>query len=291
MTVAALSPRRRTLLWAAVVSGLLLAMLDQTIVGTALPEIVGDLGGPSWYVWAFIGYLVPATVLLPVAARMSDRLGRQRVLLGGMALFLAGSTLCAIAHSMAAFTAGRAVQGAGAAALEALTFIVVSELSGGGRSGAGQAAISAVMGVSFVGGPLIGGFLTDHVGWRWAFLVNLPIGLIAMALIAATLPSGFGRTESRETPVDVLGIATLTLAVGALLVGITRHQQLGDWTHATTGGALLMGLLGLLLFVLTERRAVAPVIPLQLLTHRTTGRLLLAGAFSRSEERRVGKEC
>jgi EmrB/QacA subfamily drug resistance transporter len=280
MSSLAVSSRRRTLLWAAVVSGLLLAMLDQTIVATALPEVVGDLGGPSWYVWAFIAYLVPATVLLPVAARLSDRLGRQRVLLGGMALFLSGSTACAAAGSMAAFTTGRAVQGAGAAALEALTFILVSELSGGGRRGAGQAAISAVMGFSFVGGPLIGGFLTDHVGWRWAFLVNLPVGLVAMALIAVTLPSGFGRTESRETPVDLRGIATLTLAVGALLVGITRHQQLGDWMGLSTGGALVLGLLGALLFVLTERRAVAPVIPLQLLTHRTTGRLLLAGAFA-----------
>src|SRR3712207_1487070 len=148
MTLETLSPRRRMLLWAAVVSGLLLAMLDQTIVGTALPEIVGELGGPSWYVWAFTAYLVPATVLLPVAARVSDRLGRQRVLLGGMALFLAGSTVCALAGSMLAFTAGRAVQGAGAAALEALTFIVVSELAGAGRRGAGQAAISAVMALS-----------------------------------------------------------------------------------------------------------------------------------------------
>ena len=280
MTLETLSPRRRTLLWAAVVSGLLLAMLDQTIVGTALPEIVGELGGPSWYVWAFTAYLVPATVLLPVAARVSDRLGRQRVLLGGMALFLAGSTVCALAGSMLAFTAGRAVQGAGAAALEALTFIVVSELAGAGRRGAGQAAISAVMALSFVGGPLIGGYLTDNVGWRWAFLVNLPIGVTAMALLAATLPRGFGRSESRETPVDVLGIATLTISVGALLVAINRHQQLGGWAHLSTGGAMLLAVIGGVLFVLTERRAVAPVIPLQLLTHKTTGRLLLAGAFA-----------
>src|SRR3712207_3571649 len=148
MDLSSLSRTRRCLLWAAVVSGLLLAMLDQTIVGTALPDAIGELGGSSWYVWVFIAYLVPATVLLPVAARISDRLGRQRVLLGGMTLFLLGSTVCALAGSMLAFTAGRAVQGAGAAALEALTFIVVSELAGAGRRGAGQAAISAVMALS-----------------------------------------------------------------------------------------------------------------------------------------------
>lgn len=278
--VNSLSPVRRASLWAAVVSGLLLAMLDQTIVGTALPDIVHELGGSSWYVWAFIAYLVPATVLLPVAARLSDRFGRQRVLLSGMALFLIGSTVCATAASMAGLTAGRALQGAGAAALEALAFILVSELSGAGRSGAGQAAISAVMGFSFVGGPLIGGLLTDHVGWRWAFLVNLPIGLVAAALLVAVLPSTFGRSESRDTPLDLMGIATLSLAIGALIVGVNRHQQIGDWSDYSTGGAVLAGLVGLALFVRAEQRAVAPVIPLHLLTHRTTGRLLLAGAFA-----------
>jgi Major Facilitator Superfamily len=280
MDLSILSPRRRAMLWAGVVSGLLLAMLDQTIVGTALPEIIRELGGSSWYVWAFVAYLVPATVLLPVAARISDRLGRQRVLLGGMGLFLLGSSVCAVAPSMVVLTTGRALQGAGAAALEALAFIVVSELSRAGRSGAGQAAISAVMGFSFVGGPLIGGSLTDHVGWRWAFLVNLPVGLVAMALLVAVLPASFGRSESRETPVDVLGIAVLTVAVGSVIVGVNRHQQIGSWADLTTGGAVLLGIAGLLSFLQVERRAQAPVIPLQLLSDRTTGRLLLAGAFA-----------
>jgi EmrB/QacA subfamily drug resistance transporter len=275
-----LSPRRRAMLWAAVVSGLLLAMLDQTIVGTALPEVVRELGGPSWYVWAFIAYLVPATVLLPVAARVSDRWGRQRVLVAGMVIFLVGSSVCAAAPTMVVLTAGRALQGAGAAALEALAFIVVSELSGAARRGAGQAAISAVMGFSFVGGPLIGGLISDHAGWRWAFLVNLPIGVAAIAMLLSVLPASFGRSEARETPLDVAGIATLSLAIGAVIIGVNRHQQLGGWADPTTGGAVLLGVVGLVAFVGTERRAVAPIIPLQLLTHRTTGRLLLAGAFA-----------
>ena len=117
MDLAHLSPRRRLALWAAVVSGLLLSMLDQTIVGTALPEVVRDLDGAGWYVWAFTAYLVPATVLLPVSARLSDRLGRRTVLLTGMAAFLVGSLVCAAAPTMEIFVAGRAAQGAGAAAL------------------------------------------------------------------------------------------------------------------------------------------------------------------------------
>lgn len=274
------SPRRRLALWAAVVSGLLLAMLDQTIVGTALPEIVEDLGSPTWYVWAFTCYLVPATVLLPVAARLSDRLGRQRVLVGGMGLFVLGSIACAAAVAMPMFAAGRAVQGAGAAALEALSFLVVNELARTGRQGAGQAAISAVMGFSFVAGPVVGGVLTDHVGWRWAFLVNVPIGFVAMAMLVAVLPPSFGRSESRGTPIDLAGIAALTVGVGGVLVGINQHQQLGTWAALSTGGAVALGVLACVAFIVVERRAVAPVIPLRLLVDRTTGRLLLAAAFA-----------
>ena len=120
-----LSRRGRALLWLAVLSGLLLAMLDQTIVGTALPRIVRDLGGDDWYVWGITAYLVPATVLLPVFARLSDRYGRQRMLLLGMSLFVLGSALCAVAQSMPQVATFRAVQGAGAAAPEALSFLLV----------------------------------------------------------------------------------------------------------------------------------------------------------------------
>lgn len=268
------------MLWAAVVSGLLLAMLDQTIVGTALPRIVADLGGPSWYVWAFTCYLVPATVLLPVATRLSDRTGRRDMLLIGMVLFLLGSAVCAAAGSMPVLVAGRTAQGAGAAALEALSFLVVNELSRDSRKGAGQAAISAVMAISFVAGPLIGGLLTDHIGWRWAFLVNLPVGLVAMVLLVRALPASFGRTESRRTDVDLAGIASLVLGVGALLVALNRHQQLGDWLLPSTGGALLLGLLGIALFCRVEATAAAPIVPLRLLVDPDSRRLLVAAAFA-----------
>jgi EmrB/QacA subfamily drug resistance transporter len=275
-----LSPARRRLLWAAVVSGLLLSMLDQTIVGTALPEIVGELGGPSWYVWAFTAYLVPATVLLPVAARLSDRWGRRSVLLLGTGAFVAGSVVCAAAPTMAVLTTGRAVQGAGAAALEALAFVMVSELSGGGRNAGGQAALAGAMTFSFVAGPLIGGLLTDHVDWRAAFLVNVPIGLAAMVVVRTVLPRGFGRTEGRETPFDVLGTVTLSAAIGALLVGLSRHQVAGDWSAPSTGGLVLAGLAGLALLGWVESRAAAPIIPLRLLRDPVTGRLIAAAAVA-----------
>ena len=273
-----LSATRRRLLWVAVLSGLLLAMLDQTIVGTALPTIVGELGGESWYVWGITAYLVPATVLLPVFARLSDRYGRQRMLLTGMTLFVMGSALCSLAQTMTQVVAFRGLQGAGAAALEALSFLLSRSCRGPRRSATGQAALAGVMAFSFIGGPLIGGLLTDHVGWRWVFLVNVPLGVAAIAIVARVLPAGIGRQESRETPLDLLGILTLTAAVGVLLVGLNQHLRVRDWTDLRTGGLVVLGALGLAAFVAVERRAAAPIIPMRLLTQRVIGRLLAAGA-------------
>src|SRR4051794_15331796 len=223
---AQLSPARRRLLLGAVMSGLLLAMLDQTIVGTALPAIVRHLDGGSLYLWVVTAYLVPATVSLPVYARLSDRYGRRALLLTGMALFLLGSALSASAHSMAQLVAWRGLQGLGAGALEGLSFILVADLYAGRRNAALQGALAGLMGVSFIAGPLIGGFLSDHVGWRSVFLVNLPLGLAALAVVASVLPASIGRSE-RGAPVDVRGIALLTLSVGLVLVGLSVRSHAG----------------------------------------------------------------
>src|SRR6476661_987263 len=156
-------------------------MLDQTIVGTALPGIV----------------------------RLSDRYGRQRVMLAAMSLFVLVSALCASAQSMEQVAMFRAVQGIGAAGLEALSFLLVAELSGPRRNATAQAVLAGIMAFSFVAGPLIGGLLTDHVGWRWVFLVNVPLGLLAIVVLARMLPSHFGRSQGRDTPLDVAGIVVL----------------------------------------------------------------------------------
>jgi MFS family permease len=191
-----ISPKRQRLLLAAVVSGLLLAMLDQTIVGTALPAIVRDLDGWSSYLWVVTAYLVPATVSLPVYARLSDRHGRRALLLIGMALFLLGSALSASAQDMTQLIAWRGLQGLGAGALEGLSFILVADLYAGRRSAALQGMLAGLMGLSFIAGPLVGGFLADQAGWRWVFLVNLPIGIAAMAVVARVLPGSIGRRST-----------------------------------------------------------------------------------------------
>jgi EmrB/QacA subfamily drug resistance transporter len=249
-------------------SGLLLAMLDQTIVGTALPTIVSELGGTSLYVWVVTAYLVPATVTLPIYARLSDRYGRRALLLVGMVLFLAGSALSALSQNMGELIGFRALQGTGAGALEGLSFILVTDLFQGRRSAAFQGAMAGLMAVSFIAGPLIGGFLTDHVDWRACFAVNLPIGIAALIVVARNLPASIGRHEGRAAPLDLAGIATLTVAVGVLLVGL-QHRDL--WPIAA-------GIAGLAAFVAIERRAKAPVVPLRLLTDRRVGRIMLSGA-------------
>src|SRR3954452_11188641 len=190
---AQLTPRRRRLLLGAVMSGLLLAMLDQTIVGTALPAIVRHLDGGSLYLWVVTAYLVPATVSLPIYARLSDRYGRRALLLTGMSLFLVGSALSAAAHSMGELVAFRATQGLGAGALEGLSFILVADLFAGRRNAALQGMLAGLMGLSFIAGPLVGGFLADEVGWRWVCLVNLPIGISAMPQVARVLPRSIER--------------------------------------------------------------------------------------------------
>jgi EmrB/QacA subfamily drug resistance transporter len=274
----ALTPKRQRLLLAAVISGLLLAMLDQTIVGTALPTIVRHLDGSSLYLWVVTAYLVTATVSLPVYARLSDRYGRRLLLLTGMVLFLIGSALSAGAQSMEQLVAFRGLQGLGAGALEGLSFILVADLFAGRRNAALQGMLAGLMGISFIAGPLIGGFLADSVGWRWVFLVNLPIGAVALAIVLLTLPASVGRNEGRTKPLDLAGIALLTASIGLILVGLTQHTTVGAWLDVRTGGLTIAGLVGLIAFVRVERRAASPIIPLSLFADRRTAALLAAGA-------------
>jgi EmrB/QacA subfamily drug resistance transporter len=262
-------------------------MLDQTIVGTALPRIVTALYGGDLYLWVVTAYLVPATVTLPLYARLSDRFGRRDLLLVGMALFLAGSALAGVSPSMEWLVGARAIQGTGAGALESLSFILIADLYGGRRNAALQGAMAGMMGIAFLAGPLIGGALTDHVGWRACFTVNLPIGLVAMVAVATLLPRAVGRSEGREVPRDLAGIGLLTAAASLLLVGLNERTHadaatgaLPAWTEPKVGGLILAGLALAAVLVRVERRAPAPIIPLRLLADRRVGAICAAGTFA-----------
>jgi EmrB/QacA subfamily drug resistance transporter len=254
-----ISPKRQRLLLAAVVSGLLLAMLDQTIVGTALPAIVRDLHGWSSYLWVVTAYLVPATVSLPVYARLSDRHGRRALLLIGMALFLLGSALSASAQDMTQLIAWRGLQGLGAGALEGLSFILVADLFGGRRSAALQGMLAGLMGLSFIAGPMVGGFLADQAGWRWVFLVNLPIGIAVVVLSLRLLPGGAGRGTGN---LDVAGAVTVTTSLMLAVYGVVNAQQKG-WTSAHTFGFVGAAVVIFALFLLIESKVSAPLMPLR----------------------------
>ena len=185
-----------------------------------------------------------------------------------MGLFLAGSALAATAQTMEQLIAWRALQGFGAGALEGLSFILVADLFAGRRSAALQGALAGLMGISFIAGPLVGGFLTDHVGWRSVFTVNLPIGIAALAVVATVLPASVGRSERRGTPLDVAGIALLTAGIGLLLVGLNER----------TGALIAAGLAVLVAFGAVEWRAAAPIVPLRLLADRKVGAIMLASS-------------
>ncbi|MFB9879009.1 MDR family MFS transporter [Planobispora siamensis] len=256
------------LLVLAVLGGMFLAMLDQTIVGTALPRIVRELGGADLYTWVVTSYLLTSTITVPLYGRLSDVYGRKPLLLTGVALFLLGSLLCGVAQDMTQLIAFRAVQGLGAGALLPLSLALVMDLFPPERGGRVQGAIGGVMALSYVAGPFLGGVFTDTTSWRWAFLVNLPVGLLLVAVIVARLPYSPG--QGRGSRPDYLGIAVFTAAIGALLLGLTE-KGLDD--HSWTSGPVLWPIVAAAaltaVFVMVERRAAEPIIPLELFRNRT----------------------
>ncbi|MFH9352536.1 MFS transporter [Kitasatospora sp. NPDC017646] len=277
-----LRPRRRNPATAALLGCAFLAVLDGTVVGTALPRIVRQIGGSgTWYVWLVTAYLLTSSVSVPVYGRFSDLYGRRRLLLGGLAVFLVGSTACALAATMPVLLASRAVQGLGAGALLTLGMALIRDLHPPSRPQGlirMQTALATMMVLGMVGGPILGGLLADHAGWRWAFWLNLPFGLVAWLLIALLLP-GHRPAAAPSGRLDAAGILLLTSGLGLVLIGLSLKGNTADgrWSDPAVGGCLLGGLTLLALLVPVERRAAVPVLPLRLFHDRTYSALLAAG--------------
>lgn len=268
--------------------GLLLAALDQTIVSTAGPQIQKDLRiDPSLYTWITTSYLVASTVMVPIYGKLSDLYGRRRILMFGIVSFLLGSLLCGMSGEafMGNFLGGgtgqliafRAVQGFGSAALFTTAFAVVSDLFAPAERGRYTGLFGAVFGISSVLGPLIGGFLTDHLSWHWVFYVNLPIGLIAMIFILTRMPALkhlYGQAEAKPR-LDLLGAFWLVVAVVPLLLALSLGKA--TLTPGETGflwgswqvlGMFAVAAVGIAAFLLTERRAHDPLMSLDLFRNR-----------------------
>ncbi|WP_214416291.1 MFS transporter [Sphaerisporangium fuscum] len=283
----ALTPVHRRLLTVAALGCAFLGMLDGTVVGTAMPRVVAQLGGgQAWYAWTVTAYLLTSTVTVPLYGRFSDLWGRRTPLLAGLAIFLAGSLACGLAGSMGALITFRAAQGVGAGALLTVGMAVVRDLypphrmSGMVRM---QTVLAGVMVAGMVGGPLVGGVLTDHAGWRWVFLLNVPVGALAAAAIAALLPRHRPYGDG-ERGLDLAGIGLLTGGLSLVLLGLSlKGYDAGagspSWGSPAVAVPLAAGLVLLALLVPVERRARVPVLPLHLLARRTYAAVVAAGFF------------
>jgi EmrB/QacA subfamily drug resistance transporter len=270
--------RARFEILGAVMLALFLSALDQTIVGTALPRILTDLHGNELYTWVVTIYLLTSTVTGPLYGKLSDLFGRRPMLMIGIGLFLLGSGLCALAQEMWQLVLFRGIQGLGAGALFPISLAVIGDLFTPRERGRYQGLFGGVFGVSMLIGPALGGFLTDNASWHWVFLVNLPIGLVALAVIWRLLPSI--KHPERVGSIDYLGAAVFTAAVVPLLIGLTNKQS-ADWTDASVGGLLLLSVVLTAAFIFIELRVKDPIIHLELFRSRAfTASVLAAGLIS-----------
>jgi len=241
---------------------LLLAALDQTIVATALPRIVSDLGGITQYSWVFTAYMLTSTVTVPLYGRLGDLHGRRPLLLISIAIFLIGSALCGLAQGMTQLIVFRAIQGIGAGGLFPLTLAVVGSIIPPRDRGRWQGLIGAAFAASSIIGPAIGGFIVDNTTWRWIFLINLPVGAVALTVIFVTMPK---RAARAEHSIDWLGAGLLSAGTAALLLGLVWGGRDYGWSSGHVVGAFVISVIVLLGFALAERRAKEPILPFELL--------------------------
>jgi EmrB/QacA subfamily drug resistance transporter len=246
--------------------GMFLAALDQTIVSTALPTIVGDLGGLAHLSWVVTAYLLASTVSTPIYGKLGDMYGRKPVFLAAILIFLAGSMLAGLSQSMSELIGFRALQGVGAGGLMVGAQAIIADIVPPRQRGRYMGLIGSVFAVASVAGPLLGGFFVDNLSWRWVFYVNMPVGAVAVAIVVFKLHLYTPHTRHR---IDYLGAALLTGGVGALILLTTWGGSQYPWRSTTIVGLGIAGVALLGAFVWQERRAPEPIVPLKLFRSRT----------------------
>ena len=246
-------------------AGMLLAALDQSIVGTALPRIVSELGGLDKLAWVVTAYLLTATAATPLWGKISDLYGRRQVFQAAILIFLVGSALCGLSQNLLELIAFRAIQGVGGGGLMAIALTIIGDIIPPRERGRYQGYFGAVFGVSSVAGPLLGGFFTDGPGWRWIFYINLPVGIAALVITSVALKLPVRR---REHSIDYLGAATIVASVTSLLLYLDWAGKEMGWTAPLPLALLVAAIVCVVLFVVVERRAAEPIIPLRLFQNR-----------------------
>ncbi|HET7419418.1 MAG TPA: MDR family MFS transporter [Candidatus Dormibacteraeota bacterium] len=264
-----LPPRRKLAILGAIMLTMFLASLDQTVVGTALPRIITELNGANLYAWVVSAYLLTSTVTVPIYGKFSDVFGRKAMLIIGVCLFLLGSWLSGASQNMNELVVFRAIQGLGAGALFPIVIATIADLYSPRERGRFQGLFGAVFGLSFIVGPFIGGWITDHVSWHWVFYVNVPFGIASLIVLSTVLP-GIARRTASARDLDYFGIVVFTAGVVPLMLGLSNkgfvnsQGQLPNWTDLNVGGLIVLGVVILVAFIFVEIRAKEPIIPLDL---------------------------
>jgi EmrB/QacA subfamily drug resistance transporter len=272
-----LSRRARFEVLGAILLALLLGALDQTIVGTALPTIVTDLRGNDLYTWVVTIYLLTSTIAVPFYGKLSDIFGRKPLLLFGITTFLVGSALSGLSQTMEQLILFRGIQGIGAGSLFPISLAVIGDLFTPAERGKYQGLFGAVFGFSALVGPALGGFITDNISWHWIFFVNVPIGILSLAVVARVLPS-FRRPHGKMN-LDWVGGAIFVAGMIPLLIGLTNKQS-AEWTDPQVGGLVALGLALLAVFLFVESRSAEPIVPLDLWRDRTYAGSMIATFFA-----------
>jgi len=257
-----LSIGRILAIYSGLMTALFLAALDQTIVATALPRVVGDLGGLSQYSWVFTAYMLASTVTVPLYGKLGDLYGRRPLFMVAISIFLVGSALCGVAQGMTQLVVFRFIQGLGAGGLIPLAMATVGVIVPPRDRGRYQGLIGATFAMASIAGPAVGGLIVDNTTWRWIFYINLPIGALALLVISLTMPR---RRERREHSIDWLGAGLLSAGTAALLLGLVWGGREYPWGSPQVVGALAFSAVLLAAFGLVERRVREPILPFDVL--------------------------
>jgi len=261
----AMTPRALRLVIAALMLGMLLAALDQTIVSTALPTIAGSLGGAAHLAWVVVAYLLASTVSTPLWGKLGDLYGRKRLFQYAIVIFLVGSVLCGLSQTLGQLIAFRALQGLGGGGLLIGAQSIIGDIVAPRERGRYAGYFGATFGSATVLGPLVGGVLTEHASWRWVFYVNLPIGIAALIVTAIVLPAHSSRVQHR---IDYLGVVALTVAATSIVLYASLGGVTYPWASPEMLALAAIGIVGSIAFIAIERRATEAVLPPRLFANR-----------------------